>query len=165
MNKFINLIKDRRSIREYTDRHVDMKILEEIVDCGRLAPSAKNIQPWAFIVVTDKAKLKKIAEQVEWGDFIKDSSACIVVCGDKEVKRFKEDCCLATENMILAAKSLGIGSCYVAALGKDTGDVRELLNIPENLEIVCFLPLGYFEKNPKPHDKKDLKDLLHWQIF
>lgn len=165
MNKFIELIKDRRSVREYTGRPIDVKILEEIVDCGRLAPSARNIQPWAFIVVTEKERLSKIAEQVRWGEFIKDSSACIVVCGDKGAKRFKEDCCLAAENMILAAKSLGVGSCYVAALGKDVEGVRKLLNIPENFEVVCFLSLGYFEKNPKPHEKKELKDVIHWQTF
>jgi nitroreductase len=165
MNEFIRLIKDRRSVREYLDKLIDKRILEEIVDCGRLAPSAKNVQPWKFVVVTDKAKLEEIAKQVWWGDFIKDSSACIVVCGDREAKRFSEDCCLATENMILTAKSLGIGSCYVAAIGKDVEGVRKLLNIPENLEIVCFLPLGYFERNPEPHDKKPLKDVIHWETL
>jgi len=165
MNEFIKLIKDRRSVRKYLNKPIDKKVLEEIVDCGRLAPSAKNIQPWHFLVVTDREKLAEIAKQVEWGHFIKDSAACMVVCGDRGVKRFKEDCCLAAENMILAAKSLGIGSCYVAALGKDIGGVRELLEIPENLEIVCFLPLGYFEKNPELHDKKDLKDLIKWESF
>jgi nitroreductase len=165
MNDFIRLIKERRSVREYTDKPIEKKILEEIIDCGRLAPSARNIQPWKFVVVTEKRKLKEIAKQVEWGHFIKDSSACIVICGDKGVKRFQEDCCLATENMILAAKSLGVGSCYVAALGKDTEGVRKLLEIPENFEIVCFLPLGYFEKNPESHGKKDLKKIIHWESF
>jgi len=165
MNDFIRLIKDRRSVRQYLDRPIGKRILEEIVDAGRLAPSARNIQPWKFIVVTDRGKLEKIAGYVEWGDFIKDSAACIVVCGEKGVKRYAEDCCLAAGNMILAAKSLGIGSCYVAALGKDIGNVRELLEIPGDQEIVCFLPLGYFEKNPEPHDKKKLKDLISWESF
>jgi len=165
MNDFIRLIKDRRSVREYTDKPIDKRTLEEIVDCGRLAPSARNIQPWKFLVVTDKGKLEGIAKQVDWGHFIKDSSACIVICGEKDVKRRVEDCCLASENMILAAKSLGIGSCYVAALGKDIEGVRKLLKIPENFEIVCFLTLGYFEKNPEPHDKKDLNNVIHWESF
>jgi nitroreductase len=165
MNDFIRLIKDRRSVREYTNKPIERKILEEIIDCGRLAPSARNIQPWKFVVVMEKGKLSEIAKQVEWGDFIKDSSACVVICGDKGVKRFQEDCCLAAENMILAAKSMGIGSCYVAALGKNVEGVKELLNIPENFEIACLLTLGYFEKNPEPHDKKNLNDLLNWESF
>ncbi|NIO23302.1 MAG: nitroreductase family protein [Candidatus Aenigmarchaeota archaeon] len=165
MNDFIRLIKDRRSVREYTDRPIEKRILEEIVDAGRLAPSARNIQPWKFLMVTEKGKLSEIAKQVEWGHFIKDSTACVVICGEKGVKRRVEDCCLAAENMILAAKSLGVGSCYVAALQKDVEGVRNLLNVPENLEIVCFLSLGYFEKNPEPHDKKELEDVIHWESF
>lgn len=165
MNDFIKLIKDRRSVRKYTDKPIEKQVLEEIVDCGRLAPSAKNIQPWKFLVVTDNEKLSKIAKMVDWGYFIKDSSACVVVCGEKDVKRRVEDCCLAAENMILAAKSLRIGSCYVAALQKNVEGVRGLLKIPENLEIVCFLSLGYFEKNPELHDKKELKDLIYWESF
>lgn len=165
MNDFIKLIKDRRSVRGYLDKPIDKRILEEIMDCGRLAPSARNIQPWKFVVVTEKGKLEEIAKQIEWGYFIKDSSACIVVCGDRRVKRFREDCCLATENMILAAKSLGIGSCYVAALEKNVEGVRKLLKIPRDFEIVCFLPLGYFDKNPEPHDKKTLKDVIHRESF
>jgi len=165
MNDFIKLIKERRSIRRYTDRPIEKRMLEEIVDCGRLAPSAKNIQPWHFIVVTDKEKLSKIAELVPWGYFIKDSGACVVVCGEKGVKRFREDCCLAAENIMLAAKALGIGSCYVAALEKDVGGVKDLLKIPENIEIVCFISLGYFEENPEARDKKDLNEIIHWESF
>ncbi len=165
MNEFIRILKERRSVREFSDKAIEKRILEEIIDCARLSPSARNIQPWKFIVVTDKEKLAKISEHMEYGSFIKDAAACIVVCGDKSVKRYVEDCCLASENIMLSAKSLGIGSCYVAALGKDVDHAREVLEIPEDYEIVCFIPLGYFEKNPEPHDKKKMEDVIRWERF
>jgi nitroreductase len=165
MNEFIGMIKDRRSVREFSGKAIEKRILEEIVDCARLSPSARNIQPWVFLVVADKEKLAKISEHMEYGRFIKDAASCIVVCGDKGAKRHVEDCCIASENIMLAAKSLGIGSCYVAALGKDVSIPRKLLEIPEDYEIVCFIPLGYFEGSPEPHDKKSMENVIRWEKF
>ena len=165
MNEFTRMIKERRSVRNYTRKPIEKRILEEIVDCGRLAPSARGIQHWVFILVTEKEKLEKIAEIVSWGSFIKDAGACVIVCGKKDVKRRVEDCCLASENIMLAAKSFGVGSCYVAALGKDVEGVRNLLGINEDYEIVSFLSLGYHEENPEPHDKKSLEEVMRWEKF
>lgn len=165
MNEFIGMIKDRRSVREFSDKPIEKRILEEIIECARLSPSARNIQPWAFLVVTEKENLSELSKIADWGPFIKNAAACVVVCGKKDVKRRVEDCCLASENIMLAAKSLGIGSCYVAALGKDIGQARDLLKIPEEYEIICFIPLGYFEKNPEPHDKKRMEEVMRWERF
>jgi nitroreductase len=159
------MIKERRSIRSYLDKPIEKEILKEIIDAARLSPSARNIQPWHFIVITEEETLKRISELVPWGSFVSKSPACIVVCGDKGAKRYVEDCCIASENIMLAAKSFGIGTCYVAALGKPVDEVRDLLGIPENFEIVCFISMGYFGKNPGPHDKKDLNEILHWERF
>lgn len=87
MNEFIGMIKDRRSVRKFSGKPIEKRILEEIVDCARLAPSARNIQPWKFVVVGDKEKLARISEHMEYGRFIKDAAACVVVCGDRGVKR------------------------------------------------------------------------------
>jgi nitroreductase len=165
MNDFIRILKDRRSVRQYIDKPIEKRILEEIVDCARLAPSARGIQHWVFLVVMEEENLSKLSEIVNWGSFIKDASACVVVCGKRDVKRRVEDCCLAAENIMLAAKSLGIGSCYVAALGKEIDKARDLLNIPEDFEIICFISLGYFENNPEPHDKKKLEEVIRWEKF
>lgn len=165
MNEFIGVVKDRRSVRKFSVKPINKRILEEIVDCARLAPSAQNIQPWVFLVVTEKERLAEISKTVDWGPFIKDAVACVVVCGRKEVKRHVEDCCLASENIMLAAKSLGVGSCYVAALGKDIEQARKLLEVPEDFEIVSLIPLGYFEENPEPHDKKRMGDVIRWEKF
>lgn len=166
MNDSVRLIKDRRSVREYTNQKIDKKILEEIVDCARLSPSSRNTQPWHFVVVTDEDKLSKISGLAPLGSpFIKNAAACIAVCGRLDAKRHVEDCCLAAENIMLAAKAHDIGSCYVAALGKDVEDARKLLEIPDDQEIACFISLGYFKKNPSPPQKKKLGEVLHWEKF
>ena len=165
-NEFLEMIKDRRSIRSYTDKPIPKEILEEIIDAGRLAPSARNIQAWDFIVVTEKETLNKIGELPTHGSFIKNAGACVIVCGNKNHNRFIEDCSAAAENIILASKSFGIGSCWVAGIGKDYCEpIKEILGIPEEMVIVCLLPLGYFEKNPEPHDKKGLDEVLHWEKY
>lgn len=165
MNGVIRTIKERRSVRKYTDKPIDKKVLEEIIDCARLAPSAMNIQPWKFLVVTERGKLESISGHLQYGDFIGEAAACVVILGNKDVKRYVEDCCIASENVMLAAKSFGIGSCYVAALGKNADKVRGLLQVPDEYEIVCFISLGYFEKNPEPHDKKSLDEVMVWEEF
>ncbi len=165
-NEVLETIKDRRSVRSYTDKPIPRETLEEIIDAGRLAPSARNVQKWDFVVVTERETLEKISELAPNGSFIKDSAACVVVCGSKENKRYAQDCSAAAENIILAAKSFGIGSCWVAGVDKDyIGPVKELLGIPEVMNIVTLLPLGYFESNPEPHDKKRLEEVLHWEKY
>ena len=165
MNEFINLIKDRRSIRDYVDKKIEKHFLEEIIDCARLAPSSRNIQPWDFIVVTDRASLAYLSKTVPYGNFLKDAAACIVVCGHRQEHRHVEDCCLAAQNIMLSAKSLGIGTCYIAALEKDVKDARKLLKVPEKHEIVCFISLGYSKGNTKTPKKKHVKQVIHWEKF
>lgn len=158
------MIRDRRSVRKYLDKKIPRETLEEIVDAGRLAPSARNVQEWDFVVVTDKETLSKIAGISM--PFIRDAGACIIVCGSKDHKRYVQDCSAATENVILAAKSFGIGSCWVAGVEKDyIVPIKEMLGIPEGMNIVALVPLGYFENNPEPHDKKPLESVLHWEKF
>lgn len=162
----IHVLKTRRSIRHYSGKEIDIKILEKIIDCARLAPSANNIQPWEFVVVTQKEKLAKIANAATYGKFIKHAAACIVVCGKKDSKHLIEDCCAATQNILLAAWSLGIGSCWVAGWKRSYNpEIMNLLGIPEEMEIVSILPLGYPAEKPEPHGKRKLSDVLHWEKF
>ncbi len=89
------------------------ELLETIVDCGRLAATARNEQPWEFIVIIDKELKKSVADQTDNGRFISEAGACIaVVC--KDTKYYIEDGSAATQNMLVAAAALGLGSCWVA---------------------------------------------------
>ena len=103
----IEALKGRRSVRVYDEKPVPREIIEEIVDTARLAPSANNSQPWEFIVVTDRDMRAKVAGMTDYGKFIAQSGACIVVFS-KPVKRYLEDASAATENILIAAGSLAM---------------------------------------------------------
>jgi nitroreductase len=166
VSEFVRLIKERRSVREYSGKKIGKEVLEDMVDCARLAPSSRNIQPWYFVVITEEAMLSKISELPVLGSpFIKNAAACIAICGKMDVKRHIEDCCLAAENIMLAAKAHGIGSCYVAALNKDVDEAAKLIGTPGGYEIVCFISLGYPKNDTAPPKKKPLKEVIVWEKF
>lgn len=163
----IQIIKARRSIREYSDKPIPKEILEKIVDAGRFAPTARGVQPWEFIAVTDIAKLKKIADLAENGRFIVQSKTCIAVfCND--TKYYLEDGCAATENILLAATALGVGTCWVAGDKKPyCGEISVLLNVPMAYKLVSLIALGWpkTEDSFREKEKRGLKEVLHWERF
>ena len=146
-------------------KKIPKEVLLEILDCARLAPTAINIQPWEFIVVTDSSKLVEISELTDYGRFIKDCAACIVVAC-KDEKYYLEDGSAATENILLAAESLGIGSCWVAGDKKEYAkDVLQLLEVPEGYKLVSMVPLGYYQAPAGPPGKRELNSMVHWEKF
>ena len=163
----MEVVKTRRSVREYTDRPIPKDVLERIVDAARFAPTARNVQPWEFIVVTKTETLKKIGDLAENGRFVAQAQACIVVfCSD--TKYYLEDGCAATQNILLAATALGIGSCWVAGDKKPyCSQVSSLLGVSAAFKLVSLIALGY----PAPADsfkvtdKRSLKELIHWEKF
>jgi nitroreductase len=160
----IEAIKSRTSVRKYLEREIPKELLEELVDCGRLAPSGNNRQPWTFVVVTDRGLLGRIAEATEWGKFIAKAGACIAVfCS--EGSTMLEDACAATESIIVAASSLGIGSCWVNSFRKaHSKGVEAMLSCPPDLELVVLLSLGYpAEAARRP--KKELAEIIRWNGF
>ena len=109
----LELLCVRRSIRMFQNKSIIREDLEKLVDSARFAPTARNVQPWEFVLVTDKDKLIELAKLAENGRFIAQAAACIAVfCVD--TKYYLEDGCAATCNILLAATALGIGSCWVA---------------------------------------------------
>jgi len=160
----IECLKTRRSVREYLDTPVPKEIIEDIVDCGRLAASAINIQPWVFIAVTDPAVRKKIADICDHGKFIEQSPVCIVVfCLDG--KYYLEDGSAATQNMLNAARAHGLGSCWVAGDKKEYAPkIAELLGVPSDYKLVSHIAVGYPAQVPSPA-KKTLSEVLRWEHF
>ncbi len=163
----IELIKKRRSVREFVNKPVSQEILEKIADAARFSPTARNVQPWEFIAVRDKEMLKEIAAITEHGKFIADAGACLVVFS-QETKYFLEDCSAATQTVMLAAAALGIGSCWVAGDKKHyAGQFNLLLGVPSNFRRVSIIALGYpfSDKVFRIADKRALRDVLHWERF
>ena len=138
-------VQERRSIRAYQDKPVEREKLEKILEAGRLAPSARNTEPWHFIAVTDVEKRKVLSRGI-FAKFLSQTPLVIVACGDKKASPdwYAIDVSLAVENMILTATSEGLGTCCVGSFSER--EVKEVLKIPENFEVLLLLAVGYAQE-------------------
>lgn len=159
-------IIERRSVREYLPKEVSKEILIKIVDAARLAATARNEQPWEFVVVTDKARKAQIAGiSAPNGAFIAEAGALIAVfCLDS--KYYLEDGSAATENILVMAADLGLGACWVAGDKKPyCREISDLLGVPKEYKLVSLVSLGYPKNAPKAIPKRKVEEVLHWQAF
>ncbi len=161
----IDCLKTRRSIRAYRPDDVPQALVEDVVDCGRLAATAMNQQPWTFVVVRDAATRSALAETCgKGGAFLSQAPVCIAVfCRPTDF--FVEDGSAATENLLLAAWAHGLGSCWVG------GDklpyaprAAELLGAPPDQRLLALVALGYPAEEPRP-DKRPLAGVLRLERF
>ena len=137
----IDIVLSRRSIRNYTGQAISPASLGQILEAGRQAPSAGNRQPWHFIVVTDEEK-KKALSRGRYNWFIQNAPLTIIGCAESGTSRWSViDTAIALQNMVIAAWTLGIGSCWLGAFNEV--DVRHLFQIPEQWKIVALLTFGY----------------------
>jgi len=159
-------LRTRRSIRNFLDKEVPKEVIEDMIDAARLAPTANNVQPWEFIVVTDKAMRKKLADTTDSGKFISDAPVCMVVLC-KETKYFLEDGSAATENIMLAARAHGVGTCWVDGDKKPyAGKILDMLKAPSVYKLISLIAAGYPGVEPgPPHGKRDLKEVLHREMY
>lgn len=161
----IEALKTRRSIRLYEEKPVPREMLEEIIDTARLAPSGRNAQPWEFIVVTEAGTRKQIAELAPHGKFIAQAGACVAVFA-RDGDFCVEDGSAATENILVAAHALGLGTCWVASYKKPHSEpVAELLGVPAGFLLITLIALGYPAQKAEPHGKRALSEVLHWEGF
>lgn len=160
----IEVLKTRRSVREYTSEPVQSEIIEDIIDCARLAASARNVQPWEFIAITDEETRRRMADLAPNGPHIATAPVCIaVICA--EGTYYLEDGAAATQNIMLAAHAHGLGSCWVAGDKKPyTGEVLRLLGVPNGYKLASLVTVGHAANRPKPQ-KRPLADVIHWERF
>ena len=158
----LDVIFRRRSIRRYKSKPVPDDVLKNILEAGRLAPSADNIQPWHFIVVT-APEIKRELSGGMWRGFIKDSAFTIVGCGDKTNKWSTVDVAIALENMVLAAEAQEVGSCWIGVFEEE--EIKKLLGIPGNLKVVALVAFGYPAEKLNPRNKKSLETIVHYNRF
>ena len=160
----LEAISKRRSVRVFKPDPVSREMLRKIVDAGRLAPTARNEQPWEFVVVTDAAKRRGRADLRPNGPFIAAAAACIIVLA-KPAQYFLEDGSAASANMLLAATGLGLGGCWVAGHGKPYASrVVSLCGAPADFKLVSMLAIGYPGESPST-EKRSLDDVVHWEAF
>lgn len=159
-------IKGRRSIRKYKKQEIDRKILEEIVDAGRWAPSAYNACPWKYTVLTDRKRIDGLVEIVgKNGLFMKGAAAAIIALCRADAKYFIEDTCAGVQNMLLAAYAKGVGTCWIAGDKKDyCAQVISYLNAPADYKLIAIVSCGYPDEKPSK-TKPKIEDVIIWDKF
>ncbi len=149
----IKTIFARRSIRKYTGEPVPEETITTILEAAMAAPSASNRKPWHFVTVTERATLNRLADAHKYGKMLHEAPLCIVVCGDESVaQRFwQQDCSAATQNILLAAQALGLGSvwCGVYPSEERVREIGEILGIKAPVKPLNLIAVGY------PAEKKD----------
>ncbi len=162
----INIILNRRSIRRYERKEIPKDVLNKILEAGRQAPSAGNVQPWHFIVLTDYDIKEKLSHG-RWNTFVKDSAFTIVGCryiGDEYGRKWSTvDTTIALQNMVIAAWVLDIGSCWIGDFKEE--EVKRLLNIPEDWKIVAVVTFGYPAEKPGSRPKKPIDEIVSYNKF
>lgn len=154
--KLLELAKNRYSSRKYQSKKIEKEHLMYVLETGRIAPSAKNLQPWYFVVIYEEQKLKEIKSCYQ-KDWIESAPCIIVIIGDHKQAWHRDDgkdhtdidVSIAIDHMTLAATEVGLATCWVCKF--DAKKTSKLLDLPAYLEPIALLPIGY------PADKTDIK--------
>jgi len=153
------VILTRRSIRKYKSGEISEKQMEQILRAGMQAPSARNIQPWHFIVIKERDILDQIPRFHPYSSMILEAPVAIAVCGDlneePSIDYINQNCSAATENMLLAAHSMGLGGVWLGIQPRKDRikGIKELLELPDRIAPVSLIVLGYPDEKKGPVDR------------
>jgi len=180
--EFLQVIRNRLSVRNYQKKNIKDDQLQYILSCGHAAPTAGNIQPWEFIIVRNLKLKREIVNTTFVGnqelslthqEWLMNAPVFIVVCanlnritnkyGNKMKKLAYLDCSACIENMLLATVDLGLGSCYISGFREK--ELAKVLYLPEHLEVIAFLPIGYAKGQLKYRKKRPLKEAIHLESY
>ncbi|NOU61909.1 nitroreductase family protein [Marinifilum caeruleilacunae] len=166
------IIENRYSVRSYQTKEVEEEKLIKILEAGQLAPSAVNFQPWHFIVVREEENHQKVSE-IYHREWFKEAPVYIIICGDHQAawKRKEDgkdhtdvDAAIAIDHMTLQATELGLGTCWICNFYVEK--CREYFQLPEHIEPIAILSLGYPNDDKIPAKKrKTLDEIVHWEKF
>ena len=182
----LEVIKNRRSIRKYKDKEVSSKLVEDLIQCARLAPSAKNRQPWKFVIVKDNIK-NQIADMMiqkeenatinlekqiynykssvkATAKIMKEAPILILVFKENEDNWITGDTLsigASIEHICLKATDLGLGSLWIRDIVYTQKEIAKLVN-HEDMELISAISIGYPNEEPKQRPRKELKEILEW---
>lgn len=163
----MDAIRTRRSVRRYTEAPVENEKILECLEAARWAPSADNSQPWQFIVVRNSETRKKLADIHHWGRFMVDSPVVVVFLTDprRSPNYYHGDAAVAVQSFLLAAHSLGLGTCWIGVINTEfEKPMKKLLGVPEDLAVLCTVSVGYPDEKPGS-SRRPLEELVHWERF
>lgn len=174
MTDFLELARNRRSIRKYTEQAVEPEKIEKLLQAALMSPASKRCNPWEFVVVTDHTILSQMAGCRTYGSqMLEQSPLGIVICLDTSLTdTWQADGAIAAENILLEAEDLGLGACWVQVHGRTVkedsnetaGDlIKQLLGIPEHLTVLCVISVGYKNEERKPREIEKLQyEKIHY---
>ncbi len=184
--EFLKTVEERRSIRGFLEKEVEKELVLDILNCGRLAPSARNRQPWYFVIVKYETKDKIANMMIEYAtnsdylekieklgylpsiemtaNVIKQAPVLILIFKEKDANWEIDDnlsigACV--ENMCLRATDLGLGSLWIRDISCIAHEIEKMLN-KEELELNCALSIGYQSKFPKMRPRKKIEEIVEW---
>ncbi|MDH3345680.1 MAG: nitroreductase family protein [Kiritimatiellaceae bacterium] len=170
--KFNELAKKRVSIRSYTEEPVSPEMLQNILEAGRLAPTACNLQPFRFVVVQEKENLAALAESYP-APWFAEAPVVIAICtqpgkawirNKHDGKNYVDiDGAIAADHMTLAAEELGLGTCWVGAFNPKIA--RKVLHLPRSVELLVMLTLGHPNETGRPKERKKLDQLVNHESW
>jgi nitroreductase len=149
---------NRRSIRKYSDKELPNGVIDELLKSAMYAPSAMNNQAWQFVVVNQREKLDDIFKIISQ-EMLKSTKAAILVCGDlnleKNIDYIQQNCSAATQNILLAAHGLGLGSCWIGVypVRETISGLQKLFNLPEYVLPITLVSIGYPAENPVAEER------------
>jgi nitroreductase len=154
----LDYILDRRSIRRFTDQKIDSEHIRSLLTAAMYAPSAVNMQPWHFVVIDENSMMEMIMEIHPYARMLQTASHAVVVCGDEQLQHddgyWVVDCGAATQNLLLAAHTLGLGACWVGLHPREErkSAFSRLLKLPSHVKPFALVALGYpEEQKPRPN--------------
>lgn len=162
----LEVIKKRRSIREFGSDPISREALASILEAGRWAPSGLNNQPWRFVVVEDEKVCLRLSEMTKYSSILLMAPVALAVFLDREASYSRDKDILAIgaciQNMLLQTHALGLGSCWLGEILRNSKDVETLLEVPEAYELLAVLAIGYpkVEKKEARVSRKDIKELV-----
>jgi len=157
-------IKKRYSCRTYLDKPIEQEKLDTIFEAARQAPSAKNLQDWRFVVVTDRERKQKVADCTNHSEAFGQAGAMIAACSVcKEAMRCGQqiapiDVAIALEHIALAATELGLATCWIGSF--DTEKARQILEIPKDVAIIELMALGYPANGSRQTTREPMKNIV-----
>lgn len=156
----LETVFERRSIRKYKAESIPEDDLRQILEAGRQAPSAANRQPWHFVVVGQPEQKRRVAQACNGQMWLADAAYILVGVGMPQVsgKWYRVDVAIAMENVVLAARSLGYGTCWIGAFNPE--QVKEVCQLPTEADVVACSPLGVPDVSPAARDRKDWDEVF-----
>jgi len=159
MDARLTAIFARRSVRSYTGAPVPGRDLAALLEAAMAAPSARGLDPWRFIVVTERPRLDHLARLHPYARMLEQAGACIAVCGDRVVAPdfWVQDCSAATENILVAASMLGLGTVWLGVhpRAEREAGLKEYLHVPDECGVLCLVAVGVPADTPGPRTRYD----------